>query len=200
MRSDMSLMCLRQLTTYSPVFRNWQNPPCFASAVVSHFSLFLHSAMVENLVLLILFFLMLLIDRIKDSAWYSRVCMLIWKNVDDIFCAFDSKDEMDKFFQNLNKVHSSVSSKEVEADGQLTYLDVLLTKNEKEIETTIYRKNTHTGLYNKWESLSPIQYKKVPYKACYIVPTKFAAHTNWSTKNFNILNPVFLAMDTRTGL
>jgi len=29
---------------------------------------------------------------------------------------------------------------------------------------------------------------------------KFAAHTNWSTNNFNILNPVFLAMDTWTGL
>jgi len=54
---------------------------------------------------------------------------------------------MDKFFQNLNKLYSSVSfSKEVEADGHLTYLDVLLTKNEKRIETTIYRKNTHTGL------------------------------------------------------
>ena len=76
-------------------------------------------------------------------------------------------------------MHSSVSfSKEVEADGQLTYLDVLLTKNEKEIETTVYKKNTHTGLYNKWESFSPIQYKKVPYKACYIVPTKFAAPNN----------------------
>jgi len=86
---------------------------------------------------------------------------------------------MHKFFHNLIKVHSSVSfSKEVEADGQLTYLHVLLTKNEKVIETTIYRKNTHIGLYNKWEGLSPIQYKKVPYKACYTVPTKFAAHTN----------------------
>jgi len=86
---------------------------------------------------------------------------ILCRYVDDIFCAFDSKDEMDKFFYNLNKVHSSVSfSKEVEADGQLTYLDVLLTKNEKGIETTIYRKNTHTGLYNKWESLSPIQYTK----------------------------------------
>jgi len=91
-------------------------------------------------------------------------------------------------------------SKEVEADGQLTYLDVLLTKNEKGIETTIYRKKTHVGLYNKRESLSPIQYKKVSYKVCYIVPTKSAAHTNWSTKNFNIWNPVFLAVDTRTGL
>jgi len=86
---------------------------------------------------------------------------IIFRYVDDIFCAFDSKDGMDKFFPNLNKVHSSVSfSKELEADGQLTYLDVLLTKNENGIETTIYRKNTHAGLYNKWESLSPKQYKK----------------------------------------
>jgi len=86
---------------------------------------------------------------------------IICRYVDDIFCAFDSKDEMDKFFPNLNKVHSSVSfSKELEADGQLTYLDVLLTKNKNGIETTIYRKNTHAGLYNKWESLSPKQYKK----------------------------------------
>jgi len=29
--------------------------------------------------------------------------------VDDIFCAFDSKVKVDKFFYNLNKVHSSVS-------------------------------------------------------------------------------------------
>jgi len=69
---------------------------------------------------------------------------------DEIFCTFDSKEKMDQFFYNLNKVHSNVSfSKEVEADGQLAYVDVLLTKTETGIEPTTYRKNTHTGLYNK---------------------------------------------------
>ena len=78
-----------------------------------------------------------------------------------IFCTFDSKEKIDQFFYNLNKVHSNVSfSKEVEADGQLAYLDVLLTKTETGLESTSYRKNTHIGLYNKWESLSPLQYKK----------------------------------------
>jgi len=87
---------------------------------------------------------------------------ILCRYVDDIFCAFDSKDEMDKFFHNLNKVHSSVSfSKEVEADGQLTYLDVLLTKkNEKGIETTIYRKKYSYRSVQQMESLSPMQYKK----------------------------------------
>jgi len=99
-----------------------------------------------------------LFDNINKIGCSHHI--LYWY-VDDIFCAFDSKDEMDKFFYNLKTEHSSVNfSKEVEADGQLTYWDVLLTKNEKGIETTIYRKNTHTGLYNKWESLLPIQYKK----------------------------------------
>ena len=79
---------------------------------------------------------------------------ILCRYVDDIFCAFDSKDEMDKFFHNLNKVHSSVSfSKEVEADGQLTYLDVLLTKKmRKELKQLSIEKNTHIGLYNKWKA------------------------------------------------
>jgi len=77
----------------------------------------------------------------------------------DIFCTFDSKKK--RLFYNSNKVHSNVSlSKEVEADGQLAYLDALLTKTATRIESTTYRKNTNTGLYNKWESLLPLQYKK----------------------------------------
>jgi len=68
----------------------------------------------------------------------------------DIFCTFDSKEQIDQFFDNLNKAHSNVSfSKEVEADGQLAYFDVILTKTETGIESTTYKKNSHTGLYNK---------------------------------------------------
>jgi len=126
---------------------------------------------------------------------------ILCRYVDNIFCAFDSKDEMDKFFHNLNKVHSSVGfSKEVEADGQLTYLDVLLTKNEKGIETTIYRKILIQDCKTNRKACRQYNKKSAMQSSCYIVSTKFAAHTNWSTKNFNILNPVFLAMDTWTGL
>jgi len=68
--------------------------------------------------------------------------LIICRYVDDIFCTFDSKEKMDQFFYNLNKVHSNVSfSKEVEADGQLAYLDVLLTKTETGIESTTYSKD-----------------------------------------------------------
>jgi len=60
-----------------------------------------------------------LVDNVSEIGCSPHI---LCRYVDDIFCAFDSKDEMDKFFHNLNKVHSSISvSKEVEADGQLTY-------------------------------------------------------------------------------
>ena len=95
-------------------------------------------------------------------------------------------------------MHSSVRfSKEVEADGQLTYLDVLLTKNEEGIETTIYRKNTLTGLYNIWEILSPIQYKK---KCHAKFVTSFLPNLQLIPIDPQRINPVSLAMDTQTGL
>jgi len=98
-----------------------------------------------------------LIDNFnKIGCSYQIIC----RYVDDIFCMFDSKEKMDQFFYNKQSASNVSFSKEVEADRQLAYLDVLLTTTETRIESTTYRKNTHTGLYNKWESLSPLQYKK----------------------------------------
>jgi len=61
----------------------------------------------------------------KIGCYLHILCRYVY----DIFCAFDSKDEMDKIFYNLHKVHSNISfSKDLEAGGQLAYLDVLLKK------------------------------------------------------------------------
>jgi len=67
-----------------------------------------------------------LVDNVNKIGCYLHI---LCRYVYDIFCAFDSKDEMDKIFYNLHKVHSNISfSKDLEADGQLAYLDVLLKK------------------------------------------------------------------------
>jgi len=72
-----------------------------------------------------------LIHNVNEIGWSPHI---IFRYVDDIFCTFDSQ-EMDQFVYNLNKVHSNVSfPKEVEADGQLAYLYVLLTKTETTVE------------------------------------------------------------------
>jgi len=66
--------------------------------------------------------------------------------------------------------------KEVEADEQLAYLDVLPTKTETVIKTVHTRKGLMKD-YDKWENLSPIQHK-VSFKVNYIIPIKFAALIN----------------------
>jgi len=66
----------------------------------------------------------------------------------------------DPIFQDISILKKLIVLKCVKMSMILLFYYDLLTKNEKGIETIIYRKYTHTGLYNKWESLSPMQYKK----------------------------------------
>ena len=87
---------------------------------------------------------------------------ILCRYVDNIFCACDSKDEMDKFFHNLNKVHASVGfSKEVEADGQLTYLDVLLTKKwERSWNNYLQKKYSYRTVQQMGKLVANTIYKK----------------------------------------
>jgi len=45
-----------------------------------------------------------LVDNVSKIGCSRHI---LCRYVDDIFCAFDSKDEMDKFLHNLNKMYSS---------------------------------------------------------------------------------------------
>ena len=50
---------------------------------------------------------------------------------------------------------------EEEHNDQLPFLDVLVTRNPNgSISTTIYRKPTFSGLYLRWDSFMPKQYKR----------------------------------------
>ena len=68
--------------------------------------------------------------------------------VDDIFCPFNSKSQIDKFETFLNSRHINMSfSKELEKDEKLSFLDILITKSESRFITTVYRKPTFSGIY-----------------------------------------------------
>ena len=81
----------------------------------------------------------------------------------------------------------------MEADGQLAYLDVLWTKTETGIESTTYRKNTHTGLYNKWESLSPLQYKNSIIQSLLHRSNEFCSSYQLIHKEFQNIKSCFLS-------
>ena len=61
---------------------------------------------------------------------------------------------MGKFFHTITHLHPIKFTKETEQDNQLAYLDVLVKRNNNnELETAVFRKKTHTGLYTKFSSL-----------------------------------------------
>ena len=78
---------------------------------------------------------------------------VLFSYVDDMFCVFYGKDELELFFVKINSVHVNIQfTKELEQHNQLPYLDVLVTKSVDKFETTVFRKITNTNLYMKWSS------------------------------------------------
>ena len=69
---------------------------------------------------------------------------------------------MELFFEYMNQQHNNIKfTKEIESDSTLPFLDVLITKNDDgHLSTSGYRKPTFTGLYLRWDSFVPKEYKK----------------------------------------
>ena len=86
---------------------------------------------------------------------------VLFRYVDDLFCAFHGKDELEQFFVKINSVHVNIQFiKELEQHNQLPCLDVLVTKSADKFETSVFRKKTNTNLYMKWYSLCPTKFKR----------------------------------------
>ena len=69
--------------------------------------------------------------------------------------------QLHKFHQHLNSVVDSINfTFEVEVDGQLPFLDVLVRREvDGLISTSVYRKNTHTDQYLQFTSHHPTTHK-----------------------------------------
>ena len=65
------------------------------------------------------------------------------------------------FFNKLNQIHPQIQfTAEYEIENQLPFLDVLVEKGtNNNLQLSVYRKPTHTGLYINWLSFVPYRYK-----------------------------------------
>ena len=93
---------------------------------------------------------------------YKGVKPEIYKRyVDDIFCLFKNESDALLFFDYLNNQHANISfTYEKEIDGKLSFLDVLIKNVDLDnFETSIYRKETFTGLLTNFCSFVPLIYK-----------------------------------------
>ena len=80
--------------------------------------------------------------------------------VDDIFVLFESFEKMKKFRDYLNSKHPKINfTYELEQNGRLPFLDMMIDRNDGKIKTSVYRKPTFTGIYTHFDSFLPSIYK-----------------------------------------
>ena len=99
-----------------------------------------------------------------EQKWLESFeeCELILyrKYVDDIICLFNSESDADKFFVFLNQWHPKIKfTIEKQTENQLSFLDLLITCNEENFLTSVYRKKHSIDLYTNYLSFTPFSYK-----------------------------------------
>ena len=84
-----------------------------------------------------------------------------WKCYVDDTCTALPSHCINEFLDHLNSVEPSIQfTVEVESNGRLPFLDVLLERDEDgSISTTVYRKPTHTDRYLDFSSHHPLAHK-----------------------------------------
>lgn len=77
--------------------------------------------------------------------------------VDDMCAKWKhGRPALDAFHNHCNSVHEDIQvTMEVEDNGRLPHLDVLIDRQGDRITTSVYRKPTHTNLYTKYHSHHP---------------------------------------------
>ena len=84
----------------------------------------------------------------------------IWKRyVDDTFC-ITKKGKSESILKTLNKNKHIKFTCEKQSNNMLAFLDVLLVNRFGTLDTTVYRKPTHTDIYINWNSYAPETWKR----------------------------------------
>ena len=83
-------------------------------------------------------------------------CIIGWKRyVDDTF-AFIDPDKLEEINDILNSFDNNISfTHELEQNNQLPFLDALISNNNGDIQSTVYRKPTNTDVYINWNAHAP---------------------------------------------
>ena len=96
---------------------------------------------------------------------------IIWlRYVDDVYCLSTvAKHKILELHSRINIWHKNLHfTIRFESNNSISFLDVLVTREENQLVTSIYRKSTHTGLYMLWDSCQNRRYKLGLIKALVI--------------------------------
>ena len=98
--------------------------------------------------------------------------------VDDILLVFDNEAQALSFFHYLNERHPSIkfTKDDVIEPGVISFLDVYI-KNQGELCTSVYQKETYTGLLTNFRSFVPFVYKRMLVNT--LVDRTFKINNTW---------------------
>ena len=83
----------------------------------------------------------------------------LWKRYYKDIC-FIKLTSINKVLETLNSYHKHIKfTIEIETENKISFLDVLLIRNNNLISTKVYRKNTNTDMYINWKSFAPNNWK-----------------------------------------
>jgi hypothetical protein len=75
---------------------------------------------------------------------------------------------LQEFLDHLNNLRPSIQfTMEIEYNNTLLFLDVLITRRESSLTTTVYKKHTHTGRYLLFRSNHPLHVKQALVQSLY---------------------------------
>ena len=82
-------------------------------------------------------------------------------------------------------------TKEIEENGKIPFLDCLVSRNENKLQTTIYRKPTHTDRLLEQSSYNPTSHKATTIQTLTRRAQLVCDYTDSLTDETNYLNNVF---------
>ena len=86
--------------------------------------------------------------------------LIYQRYIDDTFLLFNDSQNPKQFLDYLNVQHNNINfTSESENNNSISFLDINITKNPNNFETSVFRKNTFTGLGTNFLSHTPFEFK-----------------------------------------
>ena len=80
--------------------------------------------------------------------------------VNDIFVLFEKPEQVSRFVKYMNKRHKNIKfSFETEKDNSFSFLDVKICREKDKFTTSVFRKDTFSGVYTNFSSFVALKHK-----------------------------------------